>query len=118
MCVNKIENRIKFKIKTRFHLVLLTPETMKLPRSTESKIKKDKNGENVTNLEITEVVLVYCNIINNDYQDNSRVLHIDILLKNFVFLKFRIFIIEVWFTDQNSKSLEIEDKLNNTLVVN
>ena len=54
MYVNKIENRIKFKIKTGFHLVLLTPETMKLPRSTKSEIKKNKNGENVTNLEITD----------------------------------------------------------------
>ena len=66
--VNKIENRITFKIKNGYSLELLTPETMKLLGSTENKITKDKNGENVPHLEITEVVLVHCNIVNNDYQ--------------------------------------------------
>ena len=66
--VNKIENRITFKIKNRFYLELLTPETMKLLGSSESKITKDKNGENVSHLEITELVLVHCNLVNNDYQ--------------------------------------------------
>ena len=47
---------------------------MKLLGSTENKTTKDKNGENVPHLEITEVVLVYCNIVNNDYQQDSRVL--------------------------------------------
>ena len=64
--VNKIENRITFKIKTGYHLGLLTPETMKLLGSTKNKIAKDKNGENVPRLKITEVVLVHCNIVNND----------------------------------------------------
>ena len=66
--VNKIENRITFKIKNGYSLELLTPETMKLLGSTENKITKDKNGENVPHLEITEVVLVHCDIANNDYQ--------------------------------------------------
>ena len=48
---------------------------MKLLGSTKNKITKDKNGENVLHLEITEVVLVHCNIVNNDYQHNSRVLY-------------------------------------------
>ena len=48
---------------------------MKLLGSTGSKIIRDKNGENVPHLEITEVVLVYCDIVNNDYQQNSRVLY-------------------------------------------
>ena len=52
----------------------LTPEPMKLLGSTENKITKDKNGENVPHLEITEIVLVHCNIVNNDYQQDSRVL--------------------------------------------
>ena len=56
--VNKIENRIIFKIKTGYYLELLTPETMRLLGSTEKQITKDKNGESVTHLEITEVVLV------------------------------------------------------------
>ena len=54
--VNKIENRITFKIK---NLQLLTPETMKLLGSTESKITKDKNGENVPHLEVVKLILVH-----------------------------------------------------------
>ena len=73
--VNKIKNRITFKIKNGYSLELLTPETMKLLGSTENKIIKDKNGENVPHLEITEVVLVHCNIVNNDDQQDSRVLY-------------------------------------------
>ena len=57
--VNKIENRITFKIKSGYYLELLTPETMNLLRSTASKINIDKNGENVPNLEVAEVVLVH-----------------------------------------------------------
>ena len=72
--VNKIENRITFKIKDGYSLELLTKETMKLIGSTENKITKDKNGENVPHLEITEVALVHCNIVNNDYQQDSRAL--------------------------------------------
>ena len=73
--VNKIENRVTFKIKNGYSLELLMPETMKLLGSTENKITKDKNGENVPHLEITEVVLVHCDIVNNDYQQDSRVLY-------------------------------------------
>ena len=65
--VNKIENRITLKIKDGYSLELLTKETMKLLGSTENKITKDKNLENVPHLEIIEVVLVHCNIVNNDY---------------------------------------------------
>ena len=64
--INKIENRIMFKIKTRYHLELLTSERLKFLGSTKSKISKNQNGENVPNLEITEVVLVDCNIVNDD----------------------------------------------------
>ena len=73
--VNKIENRVTFKIKNGYSLELLTPETMKLLGSTKNKITKDENGENVPHLEITEVVLVHCNIVNNDYQQDSKVLY-------------------------------------------
>ena len=58
------QNRITFKIKTGYCLQLLTPETMKLLRSTKYKIT---NNKNVLHLEITEVVLVHFNIANNDY---------------------------------------------------
>ena len=86
-------------------------ETMKLLESTKSKITKDKNGEIVLHSKITEVVLIHFNIINNDYQEDSRVLYIfvpnkafgqllDISLKNFIFLKtfnLEFSYIEVWF---------------------
>ena len=99
--VNKIENRTTFKIKNGYSLELLTHETMKLLGSTENKITKDKNNENVPHLEITEVVLVHCNIVNNDYQQDSRVLYtfvpnkpfgslLEISPTNHIFLKTRI----------------------------
>ena len=83
-------------------------------------------------LEITEVVLVHCNILRKDYQQNSRVLYafvpnkpfsqlLDISPKKFIFLitfKSKVSYIEVWFTDQNSKPQEIKDKINITLVIN
>ena len=73
--VNKIENRITFKIESGYSLELLTRETIKLLGSTENKITKNKNNENVPHLEITEVVLVHCNIVYNDYQQDSRVFY-------------------------------------------
>ena len=73
--VNKIENRVTFKINNGYYLELITPETMKLLGSTESKITKDKNGENVPHLEIVELVLIHCNLVNNNYQQNSRILY-------------------------------------------
>ena len=71
---------------------------MKLLGSTKSKITKNENGENVPHLEITEVVLMHCNIVNNEYQQDSRVLYtfapnksfgqlLDISPKKFIFLK-------------------------------
>ena len=81
--MNKIENRITFKIKTEYHLELLTPETMKLLANTENKITKDKNGENVLHLEITGAVLVHYNIVNNDYLQDSRVFYTIVLNKPF-----------------------------------
>ena len=73
--VNKTENRIAFKIKTKYYLKLLTSETMKLFASTKNKTNKDNNGEIVPNLEVFEVVLINCIIVNNDYQQDSRVLY-------------------------------------------
>ena len=70
--VNKIENRITFKIKTENCLELLTTETMKLLGSTKSKITKNENGENVSYLEITEVVLIHCNVVNNSFNKNQE----------------------------------------------
>ena len=83
MYINRIENRITFKIKNIYYLELLTPETMKLLGSTESKITKDKNSENVPHLEIVELVLVHCNLVNNDYQQYSRILYTFVPNKTF-----------------------------------
>ena len=117
--VNKIENRVTFKIKNGCSIELLTPETTKLLGSTKNKINKDKNGESVPHLEITEVVLVHCNIVNNDYLHYSRVLYTFVPNKSFgslletsptnhIFLKTfnsEYDEIKVWFTDQNSQPL-------------
>ena len=128
---NKIQNRITFKIKNGYYLELLTPETMKLLGSSKSKITKDENGKDVPNLEVVEVVLVHCNLVNNDYQQESRIIYtfvpsktfgslLEMSPKNHVFLKtfnseFRE--IKVWFTDQKSRPLEVEDKINVTLII-
>ena len=113
--INKIKNIITFRIKTEYHLELLTPKT----------------GANVPDLEISEVALVHCNIVKNEYQEDSRVLYtffpsksfvqlLNISSKNFVFLKTfnsEFSYTEVWFTDRNSKPLDIEDRINITLVI-
>ena len=129
--INKIEKRITFKIKSGCYLELLTPETVKLLGITVSKINKDKNGENVPNLEVAEVVLVHCNLVNNDYQQESRILYtfvanktfgslLEISPRNHIFLKtfnseFRE--IKVWFTDQKSRPLQVEGKIKVTLII-
>ena len=59
--INKIENRIKLKIKSGYYLELLTPKTMKILGGTKTKITKDEKGEDIPYLEITEVVLIHCN---------------------------------------------------------
>ena len=71
---NKIKNRIVFKVKTGYKLELLSPETMKLLESTKKDVDKDKDGEDVPKLESVEVVLVHCNLVNNSYQQASKVL--------------------------------------------
>ena len=81
--VNKIENRTAFKIETGYYLELLTLKMMKLLGSNESKITEDKNRANVPHLEITEVVLVHCNVAKNNYQQDSTVLYTFIPNKSF-----------------------------------
>ena len=131
MYINRIENRITFKIKNGYYLELLTPETMKLLGSTESKINKDKNGENVPHLDIIELVLVHGNLVNNDYQRDSKILFTFVPSKSFgsvleisptnqVFLKTfnsEFQEVKIWVTDQTSKPLELEDKINITLII-
>ena len=128
---NKIKNRIVFKIKTGYKLELLSSETMKLLGSTKKDVDQDKDGEDVPKLESVEVVLVHCNLVNNNYQQALKVIF------NFVPNKqFRQLIniaphsltmlsttntefssIEMWFTDQNSEPLKIEDNVNMTLII-
>ena len=112
VCANKIGDRITFKLEAGYYLELLMPETMKLLETNRTKTTKD---EIIPHLEITEVVLVHCNIVNNDYQHDSRVLYIfvlnkslgqslDISPKNFTFSKvfdLKLSYTEIWFTDQN-----------------
>ena len=131
MYINRIENRITFKIKNGYYLERLTPETMKLLESTESKIIKNKNGQNVPHLEVAELVLVYCKLVNNDYQQDFRILYTFVRNKTFgslleisptnqVFLKTfnsEFHEVKIWFTDQASKPLELEDKINITLII-
>ena len=74
--VNKIENKITFKIKTGYYLQFLTPETMAVLRITKNKITKNESGENVPHLETIEAVLFHCNIVNNDCQQDSRVFYL------------------------------------------
>ena len=95
---------------------------MKLLKRTNGKMTKD---ENVPHLEIIEVLLVHWNIVNNDYQQDSRVLYTFFTNKSFGQLLFHpktfnseFSYTEVWFTDQNSKLLETEDKINITLAIN
>ena len=86
---------------------------MKLIGSTRNKITKDKNGEHIPHLQITEVVLVHCNIVNNDCQ-------LLLWLTNHIFLKTfnsEYDQIKVWLTNQNSKPLEMEDRINLTTLI-
>ena len=100
--------------------------------STKDTINADKNSENVPRLENVEVVLVHCNLVNNSYQQASRLLFtfvpnkqygqlISISPNSLIFLKTmntEFSEIEIWFTDQNNNSLEIEDNANISLIIN
>ena len=128
---NKIKNKIIFKVKTGYRLELLTLETMKLLGSTKKIVDKDKSGEIVPKLESVEVVLVHCNLVKNDYQHTSKVLFTFVQNKEFRQLinisphsltimntvNTEFSSVEVWFTDQASKALEIEDNVNLTLII-
>ena len=128
---NKIKNRIVFKIKNGYKIELLIPETMKLLGSTKKVVEKDKNGENVPKLQSVEVVLAHCSLVKNDYQHASKVLFTFVPNKKFgnlLNISPHIFTmmntintefssVEVWFTDQSSKALEIENNVNLTLII-
>ena len=104
---------------------------MKLLGSTKKDADSDTNSKNVTKLESVEAALVYCNLVKNDYQHTSKVLFSfvpnklfgqlinisthSLTMMNTVNAEFSF--VEVWFTDQASKALEIEDNLNLTLII-
>ena len=129
--VNEISNRIVFKIKPGYKLELLSKETIKLLGSTTNSIDKDKNSELVLKLESVDLVLVHCNVVNNSYQQTSKVLftfvsnkkygqlitvspHSLIMLKT-VYTEFSF--TEIWFTDQDNRPLEIADSVNISLII-
>ena len=128
---NKIKNRIFFKIKTGYKLELLTPEIMRLLRSTKKDVDADKYVEILPKLESVELVLVHCNLVKNDYQHTSKVLFSFVPNKQFGQLinisphsltmmntvNIELSFVEVWFTDQFSKALEIEDYVILTLII-
>ena len=104
---------------------------MRLLKSTKSQITKNENGENVLHLKIAELVLIHCNIVKSIYHHDSRVLYtfvpnrsygqfFGISPKCYILKKLNseCSYLEVWFTDQNCKPIEIEDKINTTLVIN
>ena len=117
---NKIKNRIVFKIKTGFKLELLFPETMKLLGSAKKDVDKDKDGEDAPKLESVEVILVHCNLVNNSYQQASKVLFTFVLNKQFgqlITISLHLLTmlkttnaefqsIQLWFTDQNNRPLK------------
>ena len=128
----KKHETIVFKIKIGYKLELLSKETMKLLGSTKDIIDADKNSENVPRLENVEVILVHCNLVNNSYQQHSRVLFtfvpnkqygqlISISPHSLIFLETmntEFSEIDIWFTDQNNNALEIEDNVNISLIIN
>ena len=128
---NKIKNRIVFKIKTGYKLKLLTHGTMRLLGSTKKDVDADKNSENVPKLESAEVVLVHFSLVKNDYQHSLKVLFTFVPNKQFSQLinispntltmmntvNIEFSFVEVWFKDQASKALEIEDNVNLTLII-
>ena len=128
---NKIKNRIVLKIKTGYKSKLFSSETVKLWESIKKDVDHDKDGEDVPKLESVEVVLVHCNLVNNNYQQTSKVLFtfvpnkqfgqlIDIAPHSLTMLgttNTEFSFVEVWFTDQNGEPLEIEDNVHLTLII-
>ena len=115
--MNKIKNRTVFKIKTGYKLELLTEKTKQLLGSSKKVIDKNKDGE---------IVPRFSNLVNNNYQQASKVLFTFARNKQFGHLititphsptilkttNAEFSFIEIWFTDQSNRSLEIEDNVN------
>ena len=128
---NEIKNRIVFKVKTGYELELSSSKTMKLLGSSKNDVNQDNDGEDIPKLESVKVVLVHFNRANNNYQQASKVLftfdpnkefgQLNNILSHSLIMPSTINTefssIEVWFTDQKSEPLEIEDSVNMTLII-
>ena len=123
---NKVKSRIVFKIKTGYKLELLTNETGKL-LGDGPVVDTDKNGVNVPELESVHSVLLHCNVVQNDYLQNSKLLYTFVPDKGFgklLSMQPKALLIqskttdsifdhiEIWFTDQSNNSLQIEDSVS------
>ena len=84
--IDRINNKLVFKIKAEYKLELQTHETIKLFGDTKILIGKTMNGENVFSLEAVEVVLVQCNLVDNQYQQKSEVLNTFTPKKSYAYL--------------------------------
>ena len=129
--VNEINNRIVFEIKSGYKLELLSKETMKLLGSSSDTTDGDKNSELVPKIESVDLVLVHCNLVNNSYQQASKVLFtfvpnkkygqlITVSPETLIMLKTvntEFSFIEIWFTDQDNRLLEIEYSVNISLII-
>ena len=129
--VNEINNRIVFKIKSRYKLELLSKETMKLFGSSTDTIDGDKNSELVPKLGSVDLVLVHCNLLNNSYQQAPKVSLtfvpnkkygqlITVSPETLIMLKTvntEFPFIEIWFMDQDNRPLEVEDSVNISLII-
>ena len=129
--VNGINNRIVFKIKSGYKIELLSKETIRLLGSSTDTIDGDKYSELVPKLESVDLVLVHCNLVNNSCQQASKVLFtfvpnkkygqlITVSPETLIMLKTvntEFSFIEIWFTDQDNRLLEIEDSVNISLII-
>ena len=129
--MHKIENRIVFKTKNDYKFEFLLKETIQLLRSSKKDTDQNKHAKIVPNLETVEIVLVNYNLVNNNYQQASKVSFLFVSNKQFGLLititphsstmlratnpKFSF--IKTCFTDQSNRSLEIEDNVNITLKI-
>ena len=128
---NKIKNKTVFEIKRNYKLELSFPKTRRLIGSAKKDKDQDKDEEDVPRLESAEVVLVHYNLVNNNYQQASKVIFTFVPNKQFGQLitngphslivlnatNIEFSSIEVWFTEQKSKQLEIEDNVNRPLIL-
>ena len=131
VCIDRINNRLVFKMKNGYKLELQTPETMKLLQAF-AKINREKYEAKVSSLERVEVVLAQCNLVDNQYQQKFEVLYpftpnnsyaylLNAEPRNLVFLKTYNTVLDeiiITFMDQNSRTLEVQDKVNLQLLIN